>query len=169
MMKHALKNLALLGFLALGTLALAQTTDTQSISIQVSNLEEITVVSGQNLTDSLTDPNTIRAGNYNKDFDTTLRFSTNANALRKITAQASFSAPSGATLLAKILANGFSTQAGNPISQDVTLGQNPVDLITGIKNVASKEASFKVRVSIPDAPILAGTYQVSITYTLMGY
>jgi hypothetical protein len=49
----------------------------------------------------------------------------------------------------------------------VTLSASPVDLITGIKNVSEKEASFKVRVSIPDTPIIAGTYQVVITYTLM--
>ncbi|KOX88990.1 hypothetical protein BVI061214_00133 [Thermus aquaticus] len=47
------------------------------------------------------------------------------------------------------------------------LSTSPADLITGIKNVSAKEASFKVRVSIPDTPIIAGAYQVVITYTLM--
>ena len=47
------------------------------------------------------------------------------------------------------------------------LGSSPADLITDIQNVSAKEASFKVRVSIPDTPIIAGAYQVVVTYTLM--
>jgi hypothetical protein len=166
-MKNMIKKLVLIGTLALGALALAQASDTQTLSINVSNVEELAVVDGKIQSDSITDPEDIKAGNYQNDFDTTLRFTTNANALRKIVAAASFSAPQGATLQASILATGFSTEAGTGPTQDVTLSASPVDLITGIKNVSEKEASFKVRVSIPDTPIIAGTYQVVITYTLM--
>jgi hypothetical protein len=166
-MKNMIKKLALIGTMALGTLALAQASDTQTLSINVDTLEELVVVAGKTQSDSLTDPEVIKAGNYQKDFDTTLRFTTNANALRKVVAAASFSAPQGATLQASILATGFSTQAGTGPTQDVPLSTSPADLITGIKNVSAKEASFKVRVSIPDTPIIAGAYQVVITYTLM--
>jgi hypothetical protein len=105
-----IKKLALIGTMALGTLALAQASDTQTLSINVDTLEELVVVAGKTQSDSLTDPEVIKAGNYQKDFDTTLRFTTNANALRKVVAAASFSAPQGATLQASILAAGFSTQ-----------------------------------------------------------
>lgn len=171
MMNGLGKKLVMIGAMALGALAtaaMAQTTDTQTLSVNVNTLEELQVVAGKVQSDTVSDPQVIRAGNYVKDFDTTLRFTTNANALRKVVAQAAYSAPEGATLRAKVLASGFTTQAGSGPSQDVELGEDPRDLILGIKNVAAKEASFRVRVEIPNVPLIAGSYQVVVTYTLMG-
>jgi hypothetical protein len=71
-MKNMIKKLALIGTMALGTLALAQASDTQTLSIKVDTLEELVVVAGKTQSDSLTDSQVIKAGNYQKDFDTVL-------------------------------------------------------------------------------------------------
>jgi hypothetical protein len=54
-MKNMIKKLALIGTMALGTLALAQASDTQTLSIKVDTLEELVVVAGKTQSDSLTD------------------------------------------------------------------------------------------------------------------
>jgi hypothetical protein len=54
-MKNMIKKLALIGTMALGTLALAQASDTQTLSINVDTLEELVVVAGKTQSDSLTE------------------------------------------------------------------------------------------------------------------
>ncbi|MDX2007896.1 MAG: hypothetical protein SFU83_21865 [Meiothermus sp.] len=152
--------------------AFAQTAPSasQSVSVTVQTLEEIAVSSGGEVSDSISNPDVIRAGNYTRDIATELTYTTNADANRKITAAASYTNPAGTSFSASVLASGFTASNGSvALSGDAALGANPVDLVSGIKNVAWARANFTLRVAIPDVPLIQGSYQVSVVYTLMGY
>lgn len=165
-----LKALLFTAALAIASAAFAQTQDTQTVEVKIGTAEQLQVTESKNVSRSINDFDTLRKGNLSFELPTQLTFTTNADALRKISAQAAYSMPQGTRFIASIPAQGnVSDKGGSWIFNGGDLSEKAVDLVNNIKNVSDATANFTLQLNLPDTPIVTGSYRVEITYTLMGY
>ncbi len=159
-MKKALLCLLVLGFiLGLGRMALAANTATQTVTIAVSAINEISVSSG---TVSLT-VNSATAGSQPTnatDGSTSYAITTNESN-KKITGQINSAMPANTTLAINLVAPTGGSSAGT-----VTLSTSPSDLVTGISTLAESGKTITYTLSATIAAGIVASTSRTVTLTL---